>query len=48
MSGDFLKTVLEFKKDNITEEAIELMEPYLRFDILIFNTKLFSVNKIIL
>jgi dynein heavy chain len=32
MSGDFLRTVLEFKKDNITEESIELMEPYLRME----------------
>lgn len=33
MSGtNFLQSLLEFKKDNINEETIELMEPYLRME----------------
>lgn len=33
MSGtNFLASLLEFKKDNINEETVELMEPYLKMD----------------
>ncbi len=32
LTGDFLKNVLDFHKDTITEETVELMEPYLRME----------------
>ena len=38
MSGDFLKTIRDFKKDTITEESIELMEPYLRMEDYNYNS----------
>jgi dynein heavy chain, axonemal len=31
-SVSFLQSLLEFKKDNINQETVELMEPYLSMD----------------
>jgi dynein heavy chain len=32
MSGSFLQSLLEFKKDFINEETIELMDPYIKME----------------
>lgn len=38
LTGNFLKRVLEFAKDSINEETIELVDPYLRMDDYNFET----------